>query len=406
MYGYRNVGDPKQRRREIVPKEAAVVKRIFELSADGRGLLKIVKILNGEKIPSPTGRGWATTGVREMLKRDLYRGISVYGKTRWEWRDGGKFKVAVPGKEWRRVPAPELRIISDKLWKAVQDRQELTRETFPGRGKRGELQGRREAGLVSQYLLSGFLRCSCGGNLTVITRPGRGGVKRYWVCTVSHHRGKDICPNGRGIPYEELTAAVITTFNETIFHPKALAIMVQEELRRRAEEPDAVKAEIEGLRRDLAKLEQEIARGVECIFEGTAGDVKALGQALKGKEREKDVITAKLEHLDGIQKAAEGFDLAEWMHEQTELLDQIKTHMSRGSLPPEEATADQRSRFAEGARRILRVCLPAPLVVSPDPDGGWTFKGQGRFIEQGIREVLGRINPTQNPESQKMVPPG
>src|SRR5262249_54567747 len=108
VYGYHNVGDPKNRHREIVPKEAAIVKRIFQMSADGLGLLRIVKALNGEKIPSPTGRGWATTGIREMLHRELYRGVSVYGKTRWEWRDGGKFKVNVPEKEWQRVAAPEL----------------------------------------------------------------------------------------------------------------------------------------------------------------------------------------------------------------------------------------------------------------------------------------------------------
>src|SRR5262249_1438905 len=131
VYGYRNVGDPKHRRREIVPKEAAIVKRMFEMSADGYGLLRIAKMLTPRRIPSPPGRGWASTGIREMLKRDLYRGVSVYGKTRWEWRNGDKFKVDVPEKEWLHVPAPELRIISDGLWKRVRDRQEETRKTYP-----------------------------------------------------------------------------------------------------------------------------------------------------------------------------------------------------------------------------------------------------------------------------------
>jgi len=48
VYGYVNVGEPKQRRREIVPKQAAIVKRIFEMSADGQGLLRIAKALNAE----------------------------------------------------------------------------------------------------------------------------------------------------------------------------------------------------------------------------------------------------------------------------------------------------------------------------------------------------------------------
>src|SRR5262249_17238294 len=35
--------------------------------------------------------------------------------TRWEWRDGGKFKVDTPESEWSHVPAPELRIIDEAL---------------------------------------------------------------------------------------------------------------------------------------------------------------------------------------------------------------------------------------------------------------------------------------------------
>lgn len=125
-YGYINVGEAKARRRVIEPGQAKVVKRIFELSANGLGLLGIVKLLNEEGVVNATGQNragsikagkfWATSGIREMLRRELYRGVSVYGKTRWDWSVGGdKRKVDVPEKDWLRVPCPELRIVSENL---------------------------------------------------------------------------------------------------------------------------------------------------------------------------------------------------------------------------------------------------------------------------------------------------
>ncbi len=179
------------------------MRRIFQLSADGLGLLGIAKLLNEEGVVNATGQSragstkagkfWASTGIREMLRRDLYRGVAVYSKTRWVYKRGEKRKVHVPEAEWLRVPVPHLRIVSEELWKRVHERQEKTRETYPGRPTSGQLQGRREPGLVSQHLLAGFLRCPCGGNYIVTARSGRGGVKKYFICNTAHTRGSAAC---------------------------------------------------------------------------------------------------------------------------------------------------------------------------------------------------------------------
>ena len=52
---------------------------------------------------------WSTTGVREVLHRELYRGQIVYGKTRWQDKGGTRIKVDVPEAKWLRLEAPELR---------------------------------------------------------------------------------------------------------------------------------------------------------------------------------------------------------------------------------------------------------------------------------------------------------
>src|SRR5262245_30352381 len=84
VYGYRNIRTADHVEREIVAEEAAILRRVFEEVAQSRGFARIAQGLNADRIPSPRrGRGWAMTGVREIIFRDLYRGRVVYGRTRW-----------------------------------------------------------------------------------------------------------------------------------------------------------------------------------------------------------------------------------------------------------------------------------------------------------------------------------
>jgi DNA invertase Pin-like site-specific DNA recombinase len=92
VFGYDNVeilaaGQRSHVERRVNDAEAAVVRRIFELSAAGEGLTRITKTLNEEHVPAPRpqqGRpvGWAGSSVRDVLLRPLYRGEIVWNQTR------------------------------------------------------------------------------------------------------------------------------------------------------------------------------------------------------------------------------------------------------------------------------------------------------------------------------------
>ena len=104
VYGYDNVdvlapdpgpdGRPRRLcvRRQINDAQGAVLRRIFQLCADGCGLTRIAKTLNAEGIapPRPHGRGWAPTAIREILHRDLYRGIIVWNRSQKIVKGGTK----------------------------------------------------------------------------------------------------------------------------------------------------------------------------------------------------------------------------------------------------------------------------------------------------------------------------
>jgi site-specific DNA recombinase len=199
VYGYDNVevlspipGADGQRRRQHVLRrinedQAAVLRRIFALAAEGAGLVRIAKLLNAEAVPPPrrTGRlgpGWAPSAIREMLRRELYRGVIVWNRTRRIDRGGTRTKVDRPRAEWLTFDAPELRIIDEPLWTAVQARLEEKQATYV-RSAGGRLWGRPERSLDSPYLLTGFARCAlCGGSFFVRRRTSRGHGRTTAAC--------------------------------------------------------------------------------------------------------------------------------------------------------------------------------------------------------------------------------
>jgi site-specific DNA recombinase len=152
VLGYTNVREGSNVRRVVNAKEARLVARIFQLCAEGNGLLRIAKKLNEEGVANPTGQfrqsagdpasatrlaaHWSATGIREILNRRLYVGEVVYGQTRWVRRGGTKRKVRVPESEWIRTTDPRLRIISDDLWQAAHARLGASRAVYLGPQRR------------------------------------------------------------------------------------------------------------------------------------------------------------------------------------------------------------------------------------------------------------------------------
>ena len=58
----------------IVPKEAEIVRRIFELYQSGYGMQKIANILNDEGYRTVKGSEWRISKVRSVLQNEKYAG--------------------------------------------------------------------------------------------------------------------------------------------------------------------------------------------------------------------------------------------------------------------------------------------------------------------------------------------
>jgi site-specific DNA recombinase len=112
VYGYDNVDVPSPEDngtrlrvvRHINEEQAAIIRRVFELYASGVGMVKIAHRLNQEGVKPPRGRGWAPSGIREMLHRELYRGLVVWNRSQKIVRAGTKKQRKRDQSEWQPAP--------------------------------------------------------------------------------------------------------------------------------------------------------------------------------------------------------------------------------------------------------------------------------------------------------------
>ncbi len=98
-----------------------MVRRIFKWRAEGRSATYIVKQLNGEGIPGPSGGVWRVTALcgnrkrrNGILHNELYAGRIVFNRQRFIRDPLTRKRVSRPNpqSEWKVHEAPELRIVT------------------------------------------------------------------------------------------------------------------------------------------------------------------------------------------------------------------------------------------------------------------------------------------------------
>src|SRR5262252_2277119 len=204
VFGYRNERNGSGYVHRVIDEtEAAIVRRIFTLYAEGDGLGRIAKRLNADGVPAARGGtgSWAPTAVREILRRDLYQGRVVWNRSQKITRQGTKAQRQRPATEWLEREAQALRIVSEPLWEAVERRRRRAATMHASLTRDGRRCSRPPGSdLRSPSLLGGLAQCAvCGGSLTSMTRPyGSAGHRRrvaVYGCSYHRNRGPAVCSN-------------------------------------------------------------------------------------------------------------------------------------------------------------------------------------------------------------------
>ncbi|MBE1237396.1 recombinase family protein [Phaeovibrio sulfidiphilus] len=206
-YGYsvvRGVTDERGRYinglREIVPHEAATVRRIFQEYAEGRTPTEIVADLNAEGVPSPRKPAWRISTLDNpskpirhgILNNPIYVGQVIFNRSRRVLNPSTGALSVQPNdpSAWVVVERPELRIIDDATWARVQERLISQKISKPQKKRARYLEDNR-INTHNQHPLTGWVVCGvCSGPKTI------GNSTRY-VC--SNYRVSRSCRNARGV---------------------------------------------------------------------------------------------------------------------------------------------------------------------------------------------------------------
>ena len=166
-YGY--LADKDNKNEWVIDEEAAaVVRRIFQMVIDGKGVSEIGRILRSEKIPIPSEHwkrigepvrteyadpyAWSPTTIGYILKKPEYMGRKVLGKTVSESYKSSKIRNTKPEEQYNfdeAIPA----IIDEETWHNAQRLRKTVRRPPKREGP--------------PHRLTGLLFCpDCGYKLT------------------------------------------------------------------------------------------------------------------------------------------------------------------------------------------------------------------------------------------------
>jgi site-specific DNA recombinase len=281
--------------REIVPEEAAIVRRIFSDYAAGASPKQIAKALNAEGVRGPRGALWSPSTIHGSAERgigilhnELYIGRLVWNRQRFlKDPDTGKRVPRMnPPSQWISKDVPELRIVDDDLWRAVKARHAGIQRKWKTAGDDKRFNQFRRP----KDLFSGLTKCGeCGAGFIVHSREFLG-------CFGARDRGT--CTNRLRISRLEVESRVLNALKTKLlrkdFFEEFCREFAKEMNRLRMEE----RAGLSGAKRDLERVKRDIKKVIDAIKNGFAGaDLKAEWDALQER---KTALQAK---LDGTEKA-------------------------------------------------------------------------------------------------------
>jgi site-specific DNA recombinase len=299
-FGYRSRKDADGTRLEVHEPEAIIVRRIFNLYADGKSLKTIAKMLNEGGVLSPQpqkgriSRSWCPSSIRTILHNERYTGRVIWSR-RHKVRDpktGRRVFRAVPGEApIRGASQPDLRIVSEKLWRAVEERRALVNRFYEHAGKRPGLL--RTALMNSRYLFSGFLKCGlCGANMTIVCGRGRGHKSQTYGCPLNAQRGDIVCANRTRIRRDVLERELLAGLQSQVLREDVVTYVLDRFEERLAKELEHMGGEMDAMRKRKHKLESEIARLTAGLASGIHSP--AVMTEIAAREREIAEISEKL----------------------------------------------------------------------------------------------------------------
>ena len=213
LYGYRKGDDGKT---EIIPDQAEVVRKIYDLFLSGTPVRGIQEYLNENAVPNINSEPkWARSAIDSILTNEKYCGDVLLQKTYIDDCINKKVKKNTGQLPMYLVQNHHEGIISRETFDAAQ--AELAhRSAGKSPSKKNAPTGRSRYN--SKYALSDRLYCGeCGTRYQRCTWRNRDGSKRIvWRCVSRVDYGSKYCHDSPTLDEEPLHRAILAAINSTV----------------------------------------------------------------------------------------------------------------------------------------------------------------------------------------------
>lgn len=290
--------------------EAAVVRCIFQMYADGKSYEKILTAVKGTA--GKRGRPIGKNSLHSILTNERYIGIYTWNKRRVKTM--GKWAGGEENPDCVRIEDAVPTIIDPATWAAVQQRLKDRKRNARNGAKR-------------DYLLTGMLTCSCCGAAYIghTSRNKKGFETSSYICGNKYRTRTCTAKNVSAAALEEFVVQQVRGFlTKQDFHRMA------EEL---AQIINAAGADATAKKKELAQIEKKISNGVAAILAGA--DVPELLAQIQQLKEKKNALT------DEIQTIAQNYKPVNV----DSLADMLK----------KDACAAAETLDADGLKRLIRL---------------------------------------------------
>ena len=265
------------------------------MAASGMSLKKMAKTLNDRNVMSPRPGSkkkydtWCPTAIRDMMRREIYVGRVIWNKSKWLKKPGTNKRVrrARPESDWKIIERPDLRIITDECWAAVQQKIAYTMEKYSN----GAWKGLANRIQTSPYMLSGFLKCNdCGAHLVIVS--GRGGKWARYGCT--QHWNCGACKNDLTIRRSDVESEFLKELEAFSTLEYVTNFVFDEFVKQLRENLDSGDNSVTRLKRRKEHVEAEIETLLDALAKGVPA--ASLKKRIAAREKELEEVKAQLKN--------------------------------------------------------------------------------------------------------------
>jgi len=294
----------------LLPDEntAPVVKRIFQMAAQGYSTWAIAEALTKDKVYPPlkyrvlkvegmnSGNAammsddWNNTTVKRILKNPVYLGHTMLGKSK-KVSPKSEVKLPLPEDQWRVTLNTHEPLVSSETFELASKLLGKRRRDF------------EQYEHVRRSIFGGIAYCaSCGASMCSSGTVYNGDREKYWFLTCQNipKRSKKHCEHGARIKYEVLTQLVLQELNELLSLSKEQKREIALEAMKAAGGEESIqerKKQIKACHDRLDAIDSMTMKLYEDMYAGRLEESRA-HKLLDQYKAESDELNAKLQELE------------------------------------------------------------------------------------------------------------